>query len=286
MKIVHFSGIGVSCSFLRLYAKCLIIFLSVMESLPDAIVQTILSLMSNAKDVASCNCVSKRWKDSMPYLRSLFFSRNLFDNLTNGDAPDAIVLRMVSSVVKLEELVVYCPFSGSGLASWLSKAGSSLKNLELRLDNITEHDTFTEIPSKLDCIRAAWNLESLKLWGVLMVYSPKWDVFHKLKNLEIVGARLEDHALFDALCACPNLTHLLLLGCEGLRSVSIQNPYLEQCKLDFFGVGNCSLTVNSSKLESLEVQGCSLIRVCETGCLKNLSISNNAGKLYIDVIPV
>ncbi|KAI3448320.1 hypothetical protein Pfo_004985 [Paulownia fortunei] len=252
-----------------------------MESLPDAIVQYILSRMSNARDVASCNCVSKRWKDSMPYLRSLFFSRNLFDNLTNGDTPDAVVRRMVSSVVKLEGLVVYCPFSSFGLASWLSVIGPSLKNLELRLDNITEHDTFTEIPSKLDCIRAAWNLESLKLWGVLMIYSPKWDVFHRLKNLEIVGARLEDHALFDALHACPNLTHLLLLGCEGLRSISIENPYLEHCKLDFFGVGNCSLTVNSSQLESLELQGCSLIRVCETQCLKNLSIANNAGRVYM-----
>ncbi|KAL0387198.1 UNVERIFIED_CONTAM: F-box protein [Sesamum radiatum] len=252
-----------------------------MEALPDAIVQYILSLMSNARDVASCNCVSKRWKDSMPYLRSLFFPRNLFDNLTNGDTPDAVVWRMVSSVVKLEELVVYCPFSSSGLALWLSMAGPSLRNLELRLDNITEHETFTEIPSKLDCIRAAWNLESLKLWGVLMIYSPKWDVFHRLKNLEIVGARLEDHALFDALRACPNLTHLLLLGCEGLRSISIQNPHLEQCKLDFFGVGNCSLTINSSKLESLEVQGCSLIRVQETRWLRHLSIANNSGRVYM-----
>ncbi|KAL1557781.1 F-box protein-like isoform X2 [Salvia divinorum] len=264
-----------------MHANCLILFLREMESLPDALVQSILSLISNSKDVASCNCVSKRWKDSMPYLRSLFFSRNIFDNLTNGDTPDDVVLRLVSSVVKLEELVVYCPFSGSGLASWLSMAGASLRSLELRLDNITEHDTYTEIPSKLDCISAAWNLESLKLWGVLMVYSPKWDVFHRLKNLEIVGARLEEHALYDALRACPNLTHLLLLGCEGLRSVSIQNPYLEHCKLDFFGVGNCSLTVDSSKLQSLEVQGCSLIRVCETQCLKNLSISNNAGRVYM-----
>lgn len=253
----------------------------IMESVPEDIFRDILSLMSNAKDVASCSSVSKRWKNSIPYLRSLFFSRNIFDNLTNGDTPDSVVLRMVSSVFKLEELVVYCPFSSSGLAEWLSVAGSSLKNLELRLDNITEYDTFTEIPSKLDCIRAAWNLESLKLWGVQMVLSPKWDVFHRLKNLEIVGARLEDRALIDALGACPNLTHLLLLGCEGLRFVTIQNPHLEQCKLDFFGVGNCSLTISSSKVESLEVQGCSYIRVGETGCLKNLSIANNAGSFYI-----
>ncbi|KAL8507123.1 hypothetical protein ACS0TY_017859 [Phlomoides rotata] len=89
-----------------------------------------------------------------------------------------------------------------------------------------------------------------------------------LRNLEIVGARLEDDGLSDALRACPNLTHLLLLGCEGLRYVSIQNPNLKQCKLDFLGVGICSLTIHSSKVESLEVQGCSLIKVDETPCLK------------------
>ncbi|KAL6501262.1 hypothetical protein OROHE_024909 [Orobanche hederae] len=252
-----------------------------MESLPDAIVQYILSHVSNARDVASCNCVSKRWKDSTPYLTSLFFSRNLFDNLTDGDTPDTIISRMVLSIVKLEELVVYCPFSSAGLASWLSTTGPCLKNLELRLDNRTEHDTFIEIPSKLDCIRAVPNLESLKLWGVLMIYSPKWDVFHRLKNLEIVGARLEDQVLLNALRACPNLTNLLLLGCEGIRSASIANPYLEHCKLDFFGAGNCSLTINSPRLELLEVQGCSLISVRETPFLKNLSIANNSGRVYI-----
>ncbi|KAK6131883.1 hypothetical protein DH2020_034371 [Rehmannia glutinosa] len=214
-------------------------------------------------------------------LEEPIFPRNLFDNLTNGNCPDAIVSQMVSSIVKLEELVVYCSFSSYGLANWLSIAGPSLKNLELRMDNIIEHHNFTEIPSKLDCIRAASNLESLKLWGVLMIQSPKWDVFHRLKNLEIVGASLKDYALSDALCACPNLTHLLLLGCEGLMSVSIDNPHIEQCKLDFYGAGNCSLTVNSSKIESLEVQGCSVIRVYETRCLKNLSISNNSGRVYL-----
>ncbi|KAL8520468.1 hypothetical protein ACS0TY_011115 [Phlomoides rotata] len=59
------------------------------------------------------------------------------------------------------------------------------------------------------------------------IFSP-FNFSRRLRNLEIVGARLEDDALFDALRACPNLTHLLLLGCEGLRHVSIQNPNLEQ----------------------------------------------------------
>lgn len=252
-----------------------------MESLPDAIVQYILSHMNNARDVAVCNCVSKRWKDSLPYIKSLYFPRNSFDNHSGIDHPDTVIRKMISSIDRLEELVVYSPFSGTGLASWLLLAGSSLKQLELRMDNLAEYQTCPESPSKLDCIGTARNLESLKLWGVLMINAPKWDVFLKLQNLEIVGARLEDPALSSALQACPNLKNLLLLGCEGVRSFLIELPHLEQCKLDFYGLGNCSLTITSPKIEFLEVQGCSWIRVRETKCLRNLSISNNAGNVLI-----
>ncbi|KAJ6961031.1 hypothetical protein NC652_000038 [Populus alba x Populus x berolinensis] len=232
-----------------------------MESLPDAIVQCIFSHMNNAKDVAICNCVSKRWKESLPFIKSLFFPRNSFDNHDGSDHPDTIVCKMISSIVKLEELVVYSPFSSTGLASWLLLVSSSLKHLELRLDNLAEYQSCIESPSKLDCISAAKNLESLKLWGVLMVKSPKWDAFPKLQSLEIVGARLEDPALTAALQACPNLKNLLLLGCEGVRSVSLELLNLEQCKLDFYGGGNYSLTLTSPKIEFLEVQGCSWISV-------------------------
>lgn len=256
-----------------------------MDSLPDALIQNILGYMANARDVATCTCVSKRWKDSVPYLKSLFFPRNSFENLTGVDCSDNVVLTLISSIVKLEQLVVYCPFSSAGLASWLSCAGSSLRDLELRLDNIAEHPVGFEDsskPSKLDCIGYAKNLESLKLWGVLMTHPPKWELFQSLLNLEIVGAKLEDPALSTALQACPNLTHLLLLGCEGVRSVSIELPHLEQCKLDFYGWGNCSLSVISPKLESLEVQGCSWIRVRETQRLRNLSIANSAGIILLE----
>lgn len=250
-----------------------------MESVPDAIVQYILSHISNAKDVAVCNCVSKRWKESLPYVRSLYFPRNSFDNHTGRDSPDEVVWRMVSRISRLEELVVYSPFSGAGLASWLSLTGSSLMHLELRMDNLTEQQACNERTSKLDCISAAKNLQSLKLWGVLMTQSPQWEVFKELRNLEIVGARLEDSALSTVLRACPNLTNLLLLGCEGVRSVSIELPHLEHCKLDFYGLGNCSFSMKSPKIQVLEVQGCSWIRVRETNCLRSLSISNNAGSL-------
>ncbi|KAI9114465.1 hypothetical protein K1719_014693 [Acacia pycnantha] len=63
------------------------------------------------------------------------------------------------------------------------------------MDNILDTQALNENPSKLDCVGTARNLESLKLWGVLMVNSPKWDVFQNLKNLEIIGARLEDPVL-------------------------------------------------------------------------------------------
>ncbi|XAR55217.1 hypothetical protein NMG60_11035228 [Bertholletia excelsa] len=252
-----------------------------MDSLPDAVIQYILSHMRNAKDVASCACVSKRWKESLPYLRSLYFPRNLNENLTCGDTSDNIVKQIVSSMVWLEELVVFCPFTSAGLASWLSSLGPTLKYLELRMDNLVEHLSCADKPSKLDCIGAVRNLESLKLWGVLMLHSPKWDVFNKLRNLEIVGARLESPALSNALQACPNLTHLSLLACEGLKSISIELPQLEHCKLDFYGLGNCSLSLVSPKIESLEMQGCSWIRVRETQYLRNLSIANNSGRVYM-----
>ncbi|PKI74834.1 F-box protein At1g10780 isoform X2 [Punica granatum] len=252
-----------------------------MEMLPDAIVQYILSYMNNARDVAICNCVSKRWKDSTPYIKSLYFPRNSFDKLMGPEDPDDIIEKMISSIAHLEELVVYSPFSSSGLASWLSVAATSLRHLELRMDNLAEHNPSFEGPTKMDSVGVAKNLESLKLWGVLMTQPPKWDAFPMLKSLEIVGARLEDQALSSALQACPHLTKLLLLGCEGVRSVSLELPYLEECKLDFYGMGNCSLSLTSPRIRLLEVQGCSWIRVCQTNCLHNLSISNNSGRVDI-----
>jgi len=184
---------------------------------------------------------------------------------------------MVSTVVRLEELIVYSPFTPSGLASWISLAGPSLSKLELRMDNIAEIPTYQQNPSKLDCLAGARSLKCLKLWGVLMIRIPKWDVFPNLRILEITGTKLEEPALNAVLQSCPYLRRLLLLGCEGVGSLSIELPYLEQCKLDFYGRGNCSLSLTSSKIESLEVQGCSWIRVPEAQHLRNLSISNSAG---------
>ncbi|XP_015067370.1 F-box protein At1g10780 [Solanum pennellii] len=247
-----------------------------MDFLPDAIVTCILVYVTNAKDVASASCVSKRWKESIPYLNKLVFPRNIFDDVKRF-SPDEIIEQMVSSINKLEELVVYCPFSGSCLASWLSMAGHSLQKLELKMDdNLIDLNSCSR---KLDSIGAATNLESLKLWGVNMTRGPKWHTFHKLKNLEIVGAVTDDSNLHAALGACPNLSNLLLLGCEGATDVFIELPHLEKCKLDFNGLGNCSLTVNSRNLQHLEVQGFSGIRVLETQFLRDLIIANTAGRV-------
>ncbi|EOX97334.1 F-box/RNI-like superfamily protein, putative [Theobroma cacao] len=210
-----------------------------MDSLPDAIVPDILSHLNNARDVAACKCVSKRWKESLPYLRSLHFPRNSFDSHSGSDNPDTIVWKMLSMIARLDS------------------------------------------PSKLDCISAAKNLESLTLWGVLMVNPPKWDVFKSLQSLKIVGARLDGPAFSAALGACPNLTNLVLFGCEGVRSVTIELPYLEHCELEFGGLGDCSLSLTCPKIEHLKVQGCTWIRVHETTCLRNLSIASNAGRVYM-----
>ncbi|VFQ59056.1 unnamed protein product [Cuscuta campestris] len=247
-----------------------------MDSLPDALVHYILSHITNAKDVAYSSCVSKRWKETMPLIRSLFFPRNLFENFKNGNS-DAVIGQMISSVERLESLCIYCPFSGVSLASWLSLVGPSLRSLELRMDNLAEQQN----QSKLDSIREAFNVECLKLWGVLMKHTPKWDAFHRLKILEIVGAKADDVAISAALRNCPNLTQLLLLGCEGPESVVIELQYLERCKLDFYGAGNCTLSLNCPKLEDLEIQGCSWIRACEMKFLRNLTIANNGGRVYM-----
>ncbi|KAJ9539531.1 hypothetical protein OSB04_032264 [Centaurea solstitialis] len=252
-----------------------------MDSLPDALIQSILSNLRNAKDVASCNCVSKKFKDSMTFVTSLYFPRNVFDNLKNGRIPDSIITHMVSSVSRLEELVVYSPFTTIGLASWVWLAGPSLKTLELRMDNLVDLNTGDRRLSKLDSIQGARNLESLRLWGVLMLRALKWDPFRKLRNLEIVGAKMVDSVLVEALRATPELKQLVLLGCEGLRTVSIELLELKGCRLDFYGLGSCSLELKTPKLEDLQVQGCSWIRVRETSCLKYLSISNNTGRIYM-----
>ncbi|PHT97883.1 F-box protein [Capsicum chinense] len=248
-----------------------------MDSLPDAIVPCILAHVTNAKDVASATCVSKRWKESIPYHNKLVFTRTVFDKLKNCST-DEIVGHMVSSINRLEELVIYCPFTGSGLASWLSSAGHSLRKLELKLDdNLVDLNSCSR---KLDYIgAAALNLESLKLWGVNLTQRPKWHTFHKLRNLEIVGTVMDDSSLHAAVMACPNLSNLLLLGCDGLHNVFLELPQLETCNLDFNGLGDCSLTINSLKLQHLEVQGCSWIRVLETQLLRNLTISNISGRV-------
>ncbi|XP_068638046.1 F-box protein At1g10780-like [Aristolochia californica] len=255
------------------------------DDLPDAIVQCILGHMKNARDVAACNCVSRRWKDSTAYVRSLFFPRNSFDNGTID--PDIGVGRMILSTVWLEELIIYCPFSTAGLARWISAKSNSLRHLELRMDTLNEKrppeedpKLLEEIPNKLDCIGAAKGLESLSLWGVLMCKTPKWGVFQKLRSLQIVGARLNDSALCDTLRACPHVKKLSLLSCDGLRSISIELPQLEECRLDFYGQGDCMLSLSSSKVHLLDVQGCSWIRLEQNHRLRNLSVANNAGKVY------
>ncbi|XP_073006429.1 F-box protein At1g10780 [Typha latifolia] len=248
-----------------------------MNTVPDGVVQHILSLLSNARDIASCTCVSKRWKDSIPYLPSLYFPRSAFDAIPASVA-DATITRMVISAVRLEELVIYCPFSSSSLASWLSLRSRSLRFLELRMD--TAADKSAAIPNRLDCIGVANGLETLKLWGVSLVTSPSWGCFQRLRTLEIIGATLRDDALKDAVHACPNLAELALLGCDGVGSVVIELERLEKCRLDFLGPGNCSLSLSSPRLAALEIQGFSWIRVNGNHRLRSLCIAKNTGRVY------
>ena len=244
-----------------------------MESVPDAIVQHILSQMNNARDIASCSCISKRWNECIPYIPSLYFPRSTFDVVSRSQA-DTTITRMVSAAARLEELVVYCPFSATSLESWLSLRSPTLRVLELRMDMATEDKPDG---TRLDCIRLGKGLEVLKLWGVSLNKSPDWASFERLRNLEIIGAVMRDDALNNALRACPNLTDLALLGCDGVESAVIEMERLENCRLDFLAVGNCSLCLSSPMIRLLEIQGFSWIHVNKNHRLAHLSIAKNSG---------
>lgn len=246
-----------------------------MDALPDALVQHILSYLRDAKDVACCACISKQWKESMPFIRRLYFSRSSFENKRTD--PDAIIGRMISSTICLEELIVYYPFSPPSLESWMLSKGSSLKHLDLRIDSLTANRISLGSPVEIDCIGSARALETLKLWGVLLTQPPKWEMFERLHTLEIIGLVSDDEAVSSALKACPNLRSLILLGCEGVQSIAIQLQQLEQCKLDFW-LADCLLTLSSPKLQVLDILGCRRICVKDNHSLRSLSIGNNAGK--------
>ncbi|KAJ6847052.1 F-box protein [Iris pallida] len=243
-----------------------------MESVPDAIVQHILSQMSNARDISSCICISRRWRDSAPFVPSLYFPRNAFDSLRRTADAESVLARMVRSAVRLEHLVVYCPFPASSLAPLLSLRSPTLRSLELRLDSSDD--------SHLDSLASAANLHSLKLWGVSLTKPPNWESFKSLRVLEIVGASMRDDALKHALLACPSLTDLALLGCDGVGSVEIKMQSLEKCRLDFLGPGNISLSLSSPALRALEIQGFSWVHVDGSHRLNSLCIAKNSGRVY------
>ncbi|KAF3778528.1 F-box protein [Nymphaea thermarum] len=248
-----------------------------MDALPDELIQCILSYIQNARDVASCTCVSKRWKNSIPFIRSLYFPRNSFDDYQS----DAIVGRMILSSLALEELVIFCPFPVDSLSSWLDRS-PGLRRLELRVDNLGEKrpsSSATARSTQLDCISRVSGLETLKLWGVLLTDPPRWCTLRRLHTLEIVGARLTNPSLSDLLRSCPNLVNLALLGCDGVRTVSLEMQQLEECRLDFYGLGDCLVSVNAPKLRWLEIQGADRIRLHHNQHLKHLSIANSAGKI-------
>ncbi|KAF3434954.1 hypothetical protein FNV43_RR22041 [Rhamnella rubrinervis] len=245
-----------------------------MDSVPDAIFQYILSHINGARDVAVCSCVSKRWQDSLPYIRSLYFPRNSFDN-HGRDSPDEVVRRMVSRIAKLEELVVYSPFSGAGLASWLLAAGSSLTHLELRMDNLTEQQAYNESTSKLDCISAAKNLKSLKLWGVLMTHSPSgkfsrnsgtlklWEQDWRTLHCQLCYVRVQWcwDAISNMLQWASEVKHLYM-KVEFTGDFDALQPFPEIDFVDFFN--------SHPKLQKFDIHGAMFAALCQKNSLKNV----------------
>ncbi|KAE8821572.1 F-box protein-like [Hordeum vulgare] len=250
-----------------------------MNAVPDGVVQHILSMLSNVRDVAACACVCRRWRDCVPYLPALFFPRNAFDAAAvGGGAADEAIGRMVAAVSRLRELVIYCPFSMARLPAWLAMRSVSLRVLELRMDAAADKDAAGG--GHLDCVALATGLEELRLWGVLMTSAPAWGRLQHLRVLEIVGAPLRDTAITETIAACPNLTDLSLLGCDCSGDVSIQLSMLQRCRLDFLGGSNCSLSLSVPRLESLEAQGFTWISLRGGHNLRRLLIAKSTGRVY------
>lgn len=248
-----------------------------MDAVPEGVLQHILSMLTNVRDVAACACVCHRWRDCVPYLPALFFPRNAFDAAAaaRGAADDAIG-RMVGAVERLRELVIYCPFSMARLPDWLAARSATLRVLELRMDAAAA-DKAAPDDGHLDCIGLAPNLEEIRLWGVLLTTAPAWGRMEQLRVLEVVGAPMRDSAVKEAIAACPNLTDLSLLGCECSGTVVIELALLKRCRLDFFCANNCSILLTAPRMESLEVQGFAWMTLRGGHSLRRLSIAKSTG---------
>ncbi|XP_042455448.1 F-box protein At1g10780-like isoform X2 [Zingiber officinale] len=247
-----------------------------MESLPDDMLRRILSRLCDARDVAACSPVSRRWREATAFIPSLHFLSNALQG--GGTPADADILRMVSAAASsLEDLVIHCPFSGRSLASCLALCGQSLRSLDLRVDLLD---------GGLDCVSLAKGLESLKLWHPSLISSPNWGLsaYGRLRRLEMVGGMVLSEHLADVMRACPHLTDLILIRCCSEGAISIELERLERCKLDLYLTVHCSLNLNSPRLQDLDIQGFFRIQVGHNHRLKRLSIANNEGNVtMVDV---
>uniref|UniRef100_A0A0D9X8R8 F-box domain-containing protein n=1 Tax=Leersia perrieri TaxID=77586 RepID=A0A0D9X8R8_9ORYZ len=251
-----------------------------MDALPDGVVQQILSQLSSARDVAACAGVSRGLRGFVPFLPSLYFPRGAFDAAGGAAAADEAIGRMVDAASRLEQLVIYCPFSAALLPRWLAARSSTLRVLELRMDSAVPPSASGAGSGHMDCVAAVANLEELRLWGLTMTRAPAWGRLERLRVLEIIGAVMRDAAVNGAVAACPNLTILALIGCEFSGAVAITLPLLERCRLDFVGSANCSLALAAPRVESLEVQGFCWISLQGGNRLKHLTIAKNTGSVY------
>ncbi|KAG6529838.1 hypothetical protein ZIOFF_012052 [Zingiber officinale] len=243
-----------------------------MESLPDDMLRRILSRLCDARDVAACSPVSRRWREATAFIPSLHFLSNALQG--GGTPADADILRMVSAAASsLEDLVIHCPFSGRSLASCLALCGQSLRSLDLRVDLLD---------GGLDCVSLAKGLESLKLWHPSLISSPNWGLsaYGRLRRLEMVGGMVLSEHLADVMRACPHLTDLILIRCCSEGAISIELERLERCKLDLYLTVHCSLNLNSPRLQDLDIQGFFRIQVGHNHRLKRLSIANNEGEFH------
>ncbi|KAI4965068.1 hypothetical protein ZWY2020_057560 [Hordeum vulgare] len=268
-----------------------------MDALPDGVVQTILSRLSSARDVAACGGVSRCWRDCVPFLPALYFPRSAFD--ARGVAcADAAIGRMVQAAARLEELVIYCPSpprtcrSGSPRAAPAARARAPRRRR--RLPHLTDlallgcecsGTVFVGTPllqrCRLDFVGsapcalalAAPLVESREVQGFSYITLQGGDRLKRLtisKNTDRLPV-LEQLSLRGVQWSWGAVSHVLQCGAEAKHLVmkvefcgdsDTLQPFPEVDLVEFFN--------SHPKLCKFEVHGAMFASLCQKNSLKNL----------------
>ncbi|KAL8098603.1 hypothetical protein AgCh_031393 [Apium graveolens] len=238
-----------------------------ISSLPDCVLQFILSLIPTKDAVATC-ILSKRWKflwtsvpnidfDDAALYPNADFSYPIEVTRFMNFVERVLLLRDSSSIKKFRLSCRVC-FSASRVHAWVSAAV---------MHDIEELDLcfFVEKPFMLPlCVFDSKSLTVLKLQMNCELQLPNCISFPSLKRLDLCLVTFLDDKSMDKLFSnCPVLQELSILDCEwvNLRDVMISIPTLKSLTIDdlpyygTFDVNGCQIKIDAENLMHLSYTG-------------------------------